>query len=172
MSRSLTSYGTFAPLETEDSRRSDHRGAYCTVTLKRKEAFQWESYSYQHRSAKAEEDFKAWIVMHDWNEVITAEGSNRITNKHQNTLSWAIEMFFPLKTTRKTSTDLPWLNKRILKLITNRKRLFVSEEGQRTDTWKAEKKRIDGIIRERKRRYMDTQRGHLFFQACKELCII
>ena len=63
--------------------------------------------------------------------------------------------------TRKKSSDLPWLSKGILKLIQNRKKLFISEGGQRTDTWKAEKKRIDKIITDRKRGYMNTQRAHL-----------
>ena len=53
------------------------------------------------------------------------------------------------------------MNRGILKLIKNRKRLFVEEGGIRTAVWKEEKKRIDCIIRERKRGYMDTQRAHL-----------
>ena len=49
----------------------------------------------------------------------------------------------------------------MLKLIKNRKRLFVSEGGQRTEAWKEEKRRVDNIIKERKRGYMDMQRSHL-----------
>ena len=40
-----------------------------------------------------------------------------------------------------------------MKLIRNRKKLFMAEGAERTDAWKKEKKRVDGIIRERKRAY-------------------
>ena len=44
--RSVTETGTLAPLETEeDGRRSDHRVAFFTCELPRKESFVWQSYS-------------------------------------------------------------------------------------------------------------------------------
>ena len=70
-------------------------------------------------------------------------------------------MVFPLRTIRRRSTDLPWLNKSFLNLIKNRKKLFVEEGGIRTATWKDEKKRVDQIIKTRKRGYMDAQRDRL-----------
>ena len=123
--------------------------------------FRWETYSYRHYDETAEEAFKPWIVMHDWREVIEQEGSNNKTNAYQATLQWAVDQFFPLKTTRKKSTDLPWLDKKTLKLIRNRRRLFWTEGGERTDRWKAERTRVDKIIRDRKRGYMDRQRMHI-----------
>ena len=62
---------------------------------------------------------------------------------------------------RKKSTNLPWMNKRTRKLIEGRKRLYVAEGGERTEVWKEEKRRIDKLIVERKRGYMDTQRAHI-----------
>ena len=118
-----------------------------------KEAFRWESYSFRHHLPR--------IVFHDWAAVYGASGSNSKTDACQRTLTEAINMHFLLKTRRKKSTDLPWMNKGILKLRKNRKRLFVEEGGDRTAAWKAEKKRIDGTIRERKRGYLDTQRSHI-----------
>ena len=58
--------------------------------------------------------------------------------------------FFPLKTTRKKTTDLPWMNKKITRLIRNRKKMFWEAGGVRTPAWKDEKKRIDNVIRDRK----------------------
>ena len=46
-------------------------------------------------------------------------------------------------------------------MISNRKKLFVAEGCKRTAAWKTEKKRVDDIIRQRKRSYMDTQRENL-----------
>ena len=95
------------PLETEDSRPSDHRVAFCKFKVQRKEAFRWETYTYRHHSSEAEEAFKNWIVMHDWAAVYNAVGSNAKTNAYQDTLTWAIDCFFPLKTRRKKVLTCP-----------------------------------------------------------------
>ena len=55
MTRSIKAAGILAPLETEDednTRKSDHRVAFCTVSLPWQEAFRWESYSYRHYCAE------------------------------------------------------------------------------------------------------------------------
>ena len=67
--------------------------------------------------------------MHDWRDVYLAEGSNAKADQYQRTITWAVEKFFPKKTTRRRSTDLPWLNKKVLKMISGRKLLFKEEGG-------------------------------------------
>lgn len=73
MGRSLIESGTHTPLETEgegeEKSLSDHRVAYCKVSLPRKESFVWESYSYRHYNDKSVNKFKAWILNHDWRDV-------------------------------------------------------------------------------------------------------
>ena len=49
----------------------------------------------------------------------------------------------------------------ILKRIKNRRRIFVEEGGVRTEAWKEEKRKVDKLILERNRGYMNTQRSHL-----------
>ena len=90
-----------APLETESQQSSDHRLAFYKLKIARKESFKWESYSYCHFTQEAEEMFKSWVVMHDWREVYDAVGSNSKTEAYQNTITAAINSFFPLKQTRK-----------------------------------------------------------------------
>ena len=53
------------------------------------------------------------------------------------------------------------MNKRIQKLIKNRKKLYWEAGGTRTADWKVEKKRVEGIIRDRKRGYIANQKAHL-----------
>ena len=118
VSRSVESAGTLEPLETDDgSRQSDHRVAYCRAELARLRTFVWQTYSYRHFNEDSVEKFKEWVVFHDWKSVHEAKGSNAKTKAYQDTLGWALKTFFPLKTTRRKSTDLPWMNKRILSLI-------------------------------------------------------
>lgn len=107
LSRSVISSGTWAPLQAEkgegeeEIKRSDHRVAYCTMSIARKESFTWKTYTYRHYNQQAEDRFKTWIVGHDWAKVYAVDGSNNKANTYQRTLQWAIEESFPLKTTRK-----------------------------------------------------------------------
>ena len=157
-SRMVTEAGTLEPLETEEGSKSDHKVAFCKLAVLKHKTFRWETYTYRRYTVEAEEAFKNWIVFHDWAEVYQAHGSNDKTRAYQNTLAMAVDSFFPLKTTRRKSTDLPWMTKGIQKLIKNRKRLYVAEGG---DSWREEKQRIEDIIKTRKRSYMDNQKEHL-----------
>ena len=105
-SRSVVKSGTLDPLESEDGLVSDHRTAFCTAALERSRPFTWQSYTYRHYNDQSVKAFKDWITLHDWSEVYNGTGSNDMTEKYQATVTWALDSFFPLKKTRKKSTDL------------------------------------------------------------------
>ena len=153
--QSITESGTLEPLETEgeESTVSDHRIAFCRLELNRREAFRWETYSYRHYNEE-------WVVMHNWDAVLSASTSNLKAEEYQRTIMAAIERLFPLKTVRRKSTDPPWMDKKTAKMVEDRRRLFV-EEGGRTEVWKAEKKRTEKTIMVRKRIFFDPQKEHL-----------
>ena len=141
ISRSISEAGTLASLETEDgSRASNHRTAYCKAELARLRTFTWEKYTYRHYNEESVQKFKEWVVLHDWKEVLEASGSNNKADAYQRAVGAALERYFPLKTTHRKSTDLPWMNKKTRKMIWDRKKLFWQEGGKRTPVWKAEKK--------------------------------
>lgn len=56
---------------------------------------------------------------------------------------------------------MPWMSKGLIKQIRDRKRLYVSEGGVRTQAWKERKKQTDALVKERKRGYMEKQKGHI-----------
>ena len=164
--RKVTECGTIEPLETEVENgepvhKSDHRTAFLTVEMEKREVFRWQVYSYRHYCPEAVEDFKNWIVFHDWREVLEASGSEEKAAAYQSTLNEAIGRCFPLKKRKKKSTDLPWMTRSIIKQIEDRKALFVREGGKRTEAWKQEKKRTNELIKKSKRGYMDNQRAHI-----------
>ena len=97
--------------------------------------------------------------MHDWSDVIRAVTSNEKADIYQKTITDAIERIFPLKTTRRKSTDLPWINNTIRKRIRRRMKIY-RREG-RSELWKWMKKCTDEMIRERRDKYMNNQREHL-----------
>ena len=166
VSRSITEYGTLAPLETEQdelsqSTASDHQVAHVALSLPRKEAFKWEHYSYRHYSEEGEDLFKAWIVFHEWQEVSTAVRSEAKADAYQETLERAVDSCFPLKTTKRKSTDLPWMSQAIRDQIRKRRGLYMEEGGVRTADWKKAKKSTNELIVKRKRGFLDKQKEHL-----------
>ena len=97
--------------------------------------------------------------MHDWVDVIAAEGSNRKAGVYQEQLDAAMDRFFPIRTTRRKSTDLPWINRAIRKRIRRRNRIY-RKEG-RSALWKRIKKVTDSMIADRKKVYMDRKKKQL-----------
>ena len=97
--------------------------------------------------------------MHGWSDDIRAKTSNEKADIYQKTITDAIEHIFPLKTIRRKSTDLPWINNTIRKRIRRRMKIY-RKEG-RSELWKWMKKCTDDMIRERRDKYMNNQTEHL-----------
>ena len=164
VSRSVVEAGMLEPLETEgageDLRRSDHRIAFCKILLERRQSFKWIEYSYRHFNDDSVEQFRSWVVMHDWAEVLSSETTDIKAEEYQRMVVGAVERFFPLRTVKRKSSDPPWMNKKVAKMIEDRKKLFIEEVG-RMAVWKAEKKRMNEEIRKRKRGFLDNQKESL-----------
>ena len=164
--RAIKEARTLAPLETEEDdqglvSKNDHRARYVQAELHKKRTFKWETYSYRHYNNQSVENFKTWIIMHDWREVLEAQGLNNKTDACQGTVTEAVEKFFPLETTRRKSSELPWMSKKLKTMIVDRKQQFFNDGGVRTAAWKEKKIRTEDELRKRKRGYMDTQREHI-----------
>ena len=130
--RKVEAYGTLAPLETddpEDPKKSDHRIAYVAFKIEKREVYRWEEYTYRHYNNEAVEKFKAWIVMHEWGEVLEARGAEEKATAYQRVVNGAIERCFPLKKRKKKSTDLPWMTRGIKKQIKRRREIYCEEGG-------------------------------------------
>ena len=158
MTRGMVSSGTVPPLETDHS-LSDHRIVHMTTELPRREAFEWTTYSYRHFTEEAQADFGHWIITKDWSDVLLATGSNDKARLYQAHVDAAMDKFFPLRTVRRKSSDLPWINKAIRKRIRRRRRVY-RREG-RSELWKYLKSITDKMIKDRKRTYMDMKKIQL-----------
>lgn len=77
------------------------------VNLPRREAYEWITYSYRHQTEEASKEFGSWLVLNDWTEVLEAEGSEAKAAAFHRHVDLAMDTFFPLRTVRKRSTDLP-----------------------------------------------------------------
>ena len=97
--------------------------------------------------------------MHDWSCVTGLEGSNRKTEAYQAEVTDAIEHFFPLKTTKRRSGDLPWINHAIILRVRQKKAIY-RREG-RPASWKRLKKVTDEMIQKRREKYILIQKDNL-----------
>ena len=82
-----------------------------TTSLPQRESYEWLSYTYRPFSEEAQADFASWLILHDWSDVLQAECSTSKAVAYQNDLDVAMDVFFPLRTTKRKSTDLPWINR-------------------------------------------------------------
>ena len=146
--------GTVDPLgvdEGEDGAPSDHRVAFVRADLERFEAFEWITYSYMYYNADSERDFGNWIRGYDWSEVLGKEGSNAKALAYQDIITGALTNFFLVITTRRKSTELPWINARIRRLIRRRRAIF--KQYGRNAKWRRWKRFIEDLIQKRRDGY-------------------
>ena len=101
--------------------------SYVDIAFPRRAAFEWISYSYRLYNKDSEELFGQWAIAHDWNCVIRSTTSNAKAEVYLGEVTDAIARFFPLKTTKRKSGDLPWINSAIRRQLRQRKSIYRRE---------------------------------------------
>ena len=164
--RTFTNFGTAvreafstAPIQADSpghGQASDHNTTVVAVSLPRVDAFRWIKYSYRYYNEESVEEFQRWVVGQGWEAVLNADGSQQKALEYQRVVDEAIQKFFPLITVRRKTTDLPWVNAKARRLIKRRKAIF-RQEG-RSAAWKHLKRRSEVLLRERKKKYEESQK--------------
>ena len=113
--------------------------------MPRHRSFEWVTYKYRYFNQESVKEFGSWLAQKDWVDVATAEGSNRKAECYQKEVTAALERVFPLITVRKKSTNCPWINARIRRLISRRKGIYIREA--RSEKWRRLKKISDDFIK-------------------------
>ena len=108
------------------------------------------------QSKSGEENFKNWICQQDFRSVYDEVGSNNKAIACQNLMSSAMSDFYPIITTKRKSTEDPWINNRIKKKIKQRKGVFRREGG--SVKWKKSKNISDKMVKFRHERYMEEHK--------------
>ena len=109
--RMVEASGTVPLLEVEprmQGTESDHRVAYVQANLPRIKTCRWETYSYRYQNPESVEEFGRWLAGFDWAELTSVVGSNPKAEFYQETVTSAMERFFPLLTVHRKSSDCPW----------------------------------------------------------------
>lgn len=145
-----------------------------TAAIRRKDRYRWLSYSYRYNNEESRKLFGDSIIEKDWSQLLQTPTSDAKAELYQSKINWAIETFFPLRTTKRRSIDPPWINESVKKLIKGRKRVF-KETGGRTGEWKDVKKKVTQLIEKRCKKYQENQKaellskdsGRVFFKQTK-----
>lgn len=116
-------------------------------------------YSHRYYNKESEEAYGRWLAAQDWAPVLNAVGSNQKTKIYQEMVVGALEELFPLITTRRKSSELPWINQQIRNRIRQRKDDY-KKEG-RSEHWKRLKKIMEDMLAMRKERYVAVQKDNL-----------
>ena len=159
--RSIEASGTVPPLRPYEGEGapSDHRVAYVRATLPRIRSFEWTTYQYRYFNEDSVKKFGQWLAGFDWYRITELEGSNKKADYYQATVTEALEKYFPLIKVRRKTTDCPWINNRIRKLIKNRNEIYLREGW--SAKWRRMKKWIDGLVKRRQASYLQSQRNAL-----------
>ena len=156
----VTKTGLLNPLQTDGQgplKESDHLIFYMTASIRKKERYKWLNYSYRYKSPEACQEFGNWLQSKDWSDVLSAVGSDCKTRIYQAEVVKAIEAIFPLRTVKRKNTDPPWINDAVRRLIRARKRIFIETRG-RSPAWKKMKRKVEKLIKKRRKVYHDSQR--------------
>ena len=130
--------------------------AYARYELPKVQAFKWLSYSYRYYNDESVQKFQEWVVPQEWLPVINASGSQEKAVQYQKLVNGAIESCFPLITVRRKSTDPPWVNARLRKLMRKQKAIYKAQG--RSMEWRKVRQKISRVLRERREKYEKSQK--------------
>ena len=153
--------GCLPPLQTngedgEPVSTSDHDIQYMISRLPRREPVRWESYTYRPYSTAGERNFLEEISRHDWSPLTSlATVNDKVDLLHQ-VMNDMLNRHFPLKTSRRKETDLPWLDNPARKMI-KKKQAIYKAEGQ-SARWQSMRDKIEAYLEGRREAFLAKQR--------------
>ena len=156
--RSIVESGTLPPLESEAGAPSDHRIAYAVAKFTRRK-LPTITYSYRHYTDQGADDFCTLLADQDWDPVSAAVGPSAKVRVFQDILDRLMSICFLMKTTTRRTSDPPWVNSKIRKLLKKRRRIY-DREG-RSPRWKQLKKQCKELYNRRAAVYMEEQKKTL-----------
>ena len=152
--------GCISPLETEevDGRctPSDHRVQYRNSRLPRSEPVRWEVYTHRPYTTAGERGFIEEMAAADWTDVVQKSGPNGKVEVFHSRIEDMVDRHFPMQTTRRKESDLPWLDKRARKTIKKKNAVFKAEGP--SPRWESIRASLETYLDKRRERYLEKQR--------------
>jgi hypothetical protein len=102
--------------------------------------------------------FGRWICGANWFADVVQPSANNLTDSLTTTLNSAIDIFFPLKSTKLHTTDKPWISHAIKSLIQKRQNAFNNNDPV---LWRHYKNKVKKEITKRKKVFYEDKVKHL-----------
>ena len=135
---------------------SDHLVQLVEATFPRKHPIKWEKFTYRPYKEDSAGAFASALRDQDWSTVVSADGSNSKARAFQMIIDDHMDHFFPLKTVKRKSDDLPWLNNTARKMIRRKKAIFKSES--RSTRWRRARYDVERYLEKRRLIFLEGQR--------------
>ena len=110
--------------------------------------------------------FGRWICGANWFADVVQPSANNLTDSLTTTLNSAIDIFFPLKSTKLHTTDKPWISHAIKSLIQKRQNAFNNNDPV---LWRHYKNKVKKEITKRKKVFYEDKVKHL--KVIPQFCI-
>ena len=156
--RAIVQSDVLPPLDDGMGRESDHLVAFFRAEIERVRDREI-TYTYRHFSDDGAAKFQQWIKAKDFSPLYEKNEVNAQLEYFLGALEGAMDLCFPLKTTKRRETDPPWINSRV-KTIAKKKRRLYHREG-RSAGWNDLKKKLADLIKLRAGRYWQHQKKNL-----------
>ena len=164
--RSLVEYGTSEPLDTEEGSDSDHRIAWARAEFV-KPANDIIKYSYLQYTQEGATKFLEDLSQQKWDNVASAATCTAKVEAMQTTLDELLTRNFRWRTTKRRTSDKPWINDKIRWLAGKSRKLY-DREG-RSRRWRNLKKKIAKLSKSRAEVHRENvKRSMTGPDACKE----
>ena len=135
---------------------SDHSVQFVRASLPRKEPVKWEKFTHRPFKEASATAFLKAINEQDWSTVLYANSSNDKATCFQLIIDDLMDHFFPIKTTRRKSDDLPWINEVARKKIRRKRAIFRDEA--RSKKWRAARHDLEKYLKKRRDVFLQNQR--------------
>ena len=156
--RSVDESGTLPPLETEEGLPSDHRIAWALAKFE-SQPKNTITYSYRAYTEAGANAFIDSIGQQSWDAVFSEPTSSDKVRVFQDIVESHLSRHFEMRTTTRRESDPPWINDRVRKLWSKRRKIY--DKQGRSAAWKKLKKKSDKLVRKRASNYFERQKASL-----------
>lgn len=148
----------YPPLTTPDGKRSDHDCIMCSTKVPKKHIFKKTTFKFRPYSKEYSAAFGAQLAQVDWAFLHYMEVDEAV-HTFDHTIKTIYENTFPEKSKTVKSSDAPWMNKNIRRLV-ERKRKYYKKHGK-SDRWRTIEEKTQHEIYLGKKSYVRKAKSHM-----------
>ena len=131
-------------------------------------------YSYIRQTPEGDKEMLRRLAEVDWSVVSNKLDVNAMVEEMHLIFKTTMQQSYETITRKKKSSEPPWMNEYIRKLIARRRAMY-REEYKRDDEWQKLKKKIRNTIKRRKKKFNEDKKSKMlskganFFECVKSV---